>query len=259
MVRLFYQVFAALALVSGTSAKVKCISTDDYFGGTHGEEFADIVDRSTNITGIFLNSAERLDAIGIIIDGYESVLHGGYGGERQSVNFDGTSKIVAMEVHRAKHYDHTRIVYVEFTVSDGQNIKGGTYSKDREMKDIKTFTAEDGAYLIGFVGRAGDEIDALGGQWLNSKCAKRLKKHSGNVDDESEEEDDSTVIDLNDDSENFSMDQGVKKKLSVKVKAKDDNNDIDDNFLMDQGDSKKVNAKGKGKANSDISDDSADD
>ncbi|UIZ27662.1 hypothetical protein KXD40_005580 [Peronospora effusa] len=181
MVRLFYQVFAALALVSGSAAKIECITENDYFGGKGGTLFEDKVNRETNTTGIVLRSAERLDAIGIIVGDAEMKLNGGFGGKKETIDLKG-KRIIAMEVHRAGNGEDKRIVFVKFDVKDGRSFQAGSEDNGRTQENIMKFEAPvEGAYLIGFVGRVNNEVDALGGIWLDSECAERLKKDDSSV------------------------------------------------------------------------------
>lgn len=52
---------------------------------------------------------------------------------------------------------HTRIFFARFTTSTGRTLAGGTQSGSSA-----TFTAPAGWQIIGFHGRAGDELDKVG-------------------------------------------------------------------------------------------------
>ena len=178
MVRLFYQVFAALALISGSAADIECIMEDIPFGGAGGEEFRDDVKRNTNTTGIVLQSAQRIDAIGIMVNGTEWKLHGGSGGTKKQFDLEG-KKITEMEVHRAKNSGNVKVVFVKFTVDDGPSFHLGSKNEGRAVENTRRFKAPvEGAYLIGFVGKAAAEVDSLGGIWLDPECAKAKQRKS---------------------------------------------------------------------------------
>lgn len=51
----------------------------------------------------------------------------------------------------------TRIFSAAFTTDKGRSLASGT-----PTTDTKTFTAPPGRQIVGFTGRAGDEIDKLG-------------------------------------------------------------------------------------------------
>ncbi|UIZ27559.1 hypothetical protein KXD40_005568 [Peronospora effusa] len=203
MVRLFFQVFAALALVSGSPHDPECVRRTNFFGGDHGDLFEDKVDHTTNTTGIIFRASKRLDAIGIKIGTTEMPLHGGSGGELHSQDL-GSRKIIGMTVHRAKHNDRTRVVYVEFTFNKGPSVTAGIKDGNRKDKDNDEQFPGKGIHLIGFHGRAGDEIDALGGLWVDTKCAKKLEKGS---DDDDDPDDDKKEDDSDDKEEDDSDDK----------------------------------------------------
>ncbi|CAH0493393.1 unnamed protein product [Peronospora farinosa] len=200
MVRLFFQVFAALALVSGSPHDPECVRRTNFFGGDHGDLFEDKVDHTTNTTGIIVRASKRLDAIGIKIGNTEMPLHGGSGGELHSHDFGGR-KIIGMTVHRAKHNDRTRVFYVEFTFNEGPSVTAGIKDAHRKDKDTNEEFPGDGIYLIGFHGRAGDEIDALGGLWVDTKCAKKLEKGYGDDPDDDDDDPDDDDDDPDDDDD----------------------------------------------------------
>ncbi|RMX62435.1 hypothetical protein DD238_008541 [Peronospora effusa] len=152
--------------------------TVNYFGGNQGHEFTNKANRYTNLTDIVFRASERLDVMGIKTHGTEGTtwkIHGALGVNNKVVHLD-DKKIVAMEVHRAKHEDRANVVYVKFTLTNGTSIEAGSRSKDREQKDITIFGFGREVYLVGLVGRAEKQINALGGRWLDTKCVKALTK-----------------------------------------------------------------------------------
>ena len=179
MVRLFYQIFAALALISGNAAATECIIEDWAIGGDGGNEFHDDVKWDTNISGIVLRTAKRIDAVGIVVDGTEWDLHGGTGGTKETIDLNG-KKIVGLFVQKNMRRMDARIFFVKFILDDGSEIQRGSYKEKRKIDMSNLYLPPvEGAYLIGFKGQAGKEIDALGGMWLDPKCAKKARERQG--------------------------------------------------------------------------------
>ena len=176
MVRSFYQVFAALALISGNAAATECIIEDWAIGGDGGNEFHDDVKWDTNTSGIVLRTAKRIDAVGIVVDGTEWDLHGGTGGTKETIDLNG-KKIIGLIVQKNWHKRTERIFFVKFILDDGSEIQRGHF-KDKHNYGItrQFFPPVEGAYLIGFTGRAGAEIDALSAMWLDPNCAKEARE-----------------------------------------------------------------------------------
>ena len=176
MVRSFYQVFAALALISGNAAATECIIEDWAIGGDGGDVFNDDVKWDTNTSGIVLRTAKRIDAVGIVVDGTEWDLHGGTGGTKETIDLNG-KKIIGLIVQKNWHKRTERIFFVKFILDDGSEIQRGHF-KDKHNYGItrQFFPPVEGAYLIGFTGRAGAEIDALSAMWLDPNCAKEARE-----------------------------------------------------------------------------------
>ena len=176
MVRSFYQVFAALALISGNAAATECITADPIYGGIGGDGFFDDVKWDTNISGIVLRTSKRIDAVGIVVDGTEWDLHGGTGGTKETIDLNG-KKIVGMLVQMNLRKLKERIFYVKIALDDGSVIQRGHFKEKHNFRITKLYSPPvEGAYLIGFKGRAGKEIDALGGMWLDPRCAKKARE-----------------------------------------------------------------------------------
>ena len=176
MVRSFYQVFAALALISGNAAATECILKDWAIGGDGGDVFNDDVKWDTNTSGIVLRTAKRIDAVGIVVDGTEWDLHGGTGGTKETIDLNG-KKIIGLIVQKNLHKRTERIFFVKFILDDGSEIQRGSYKEKRKIDMSNLYLPPvKGAFLIGFKGRAGKEIDALGGMWLDPRCAKKARE-----------------------------------------------------------------------------------
>ncbi|WP_369173321.1 jacalin-like lectin [Streptomyces sp. R28] len=131
----------------------------DFIGGPHGTAFNDADDLPTSVSPrtLTLRGSSRLDAVSLTHDGGTALTHGGTGGTATSLTLASGEHLTAVKLTQGQKDGRTRIFSASFTTDKGRSLSAGT-----AMSDSKTFTAPSGWQIVGFTGRAGDEIDKLG-------------------------------------------------------------------------------------------------
>ncbi len=135
------------------------MSLSDQFGGPHGTSFTDVndIDESVVVKSIGIRSGSRLDQVNITFNNGTTLSHGSTGGTAYSLTLNDGEYIKSVDLCSGKYNDHTRIFYAQFTTNENRTISGGTTTDTTE-----TYTAPDDWQIVGFHGRAGDEVDKLG-------------------------------------------------------------------------------------------------
>ena len=131
----------------------------DQFGGPHGTAFNDIgiLPENPTPTTVSIRSGSRVDRVEITLDDGTALSHGGTGGNMHSVSLREGEYLSSVLFCSGKYNHHTRIFYTQFSTSQGQTLAGGTITSN-----CQTFTAPDGWQIVGFHGRAEDELDKTG-------------------------------------------------------------------------------------------------
>jgi len=135
------------------------LKASDFFGGPHGTAFndADDLPATPSPRTLTLRGGSRLDAASLTHDGGTTLTHGGTGGTATSLTLASGEHLTSVKLTQGQKDSHTRIFSAAFTTDKGRTLSSGTATTD-----TKTFTAPSGWQIVGFTGRAGDEIDKLG-------------------------------------------------------------------------------------------------
>ncbi|KDN79047.1 endonuclease [Streptomyces olindensis] len=135
------------------------LRASDFFGGPHGTAFndADDLPATPSPRTLTLRGSARLDGVSLTHDGGPTLTHGGTGGTATSLRLAPGEHLTSVKLTQGQKDGRTRIFSASFTTDKGRTLSAGTATSD-----TKTFTAPAGRHIVGFTGRAGDEIDKLG-------------------------------------------------------------------------------------------------
>jgi endonuclease/exonuclease/phosphatase family metal-dependent hydrolase len=135
------------------------LRASDFFGGPHGTAFDDADDLPAALAPrtLTLRGGARLDAVSLTHDGGTTLAHGGTGGTATSLTLASGEHLTAVKLTEGQKDGHTRIFSATFTTDRSRTLTSGT-----PTTDATTFTAPTGWQIVGFTGRAADEIDKLG-------------------------------------------------------------------------------------------------
>ncbi|MEU6225500.1 jacalin-like lectin [Streptomyces sp. NPDC047042] len=131
----------------------------DVVGGPHGTAFNDSDDlpATPSPRTLTLRGASRLDGLSLTHDGGTTLVHGGTGGTATSLTLASGEHLTSVKLTQGQKDGRTRIFSAAFTTDRSRTLASGTATTD-----TATFTAPSGWQIVGFTGRAGDEIDQLG-------------------------------------------------------------------------------------------------
>jgi jacalin-like lectin domain-containing protein len=135
------------------------LRASDFFGGPHGTAFNDAGELPATPAPrtLTLRGAERLDAVALTHDDGTVLGHGGTGGTASSLTLDPGEHLTSVTLTGGQEDGRTRLFSASFATDAGRSLTAGTATAD-----AATFTAPAGWQIVGFTGRAGDEIDKLG-------------------------------------------------------------------------------------------------
>ncbi|MFJ6738403.1 jacalin-like lectin [Streptomyces sp. NPDC091279] len=135
------------------------LKASDFFGGPHGTAFNDAAALPATVSPrtLTLRGSARLDAVSLTHDGGTTLTHGGTGGTAASLTLASGEHLTSVKLTQGQKDSRTRIFSAAFTTDKGRTLSAGTATSD-----TTTFTAPTGWQIVGFTGRAGDEIDKLG-------------------------------------------------------------------------------------------------
>jgi hypothetical protein len=135
------------------------LRASDFLGGPHGTAFNDADDLPAALAPrtLTLRGGARLDAVSLTHDGGTTLAHGGTGGTATSLTLASGEHLTSVKLTEGQKDDHTRIFSAAFTTDRSRTLTSGT-----PTTDTTTFTAPTGWQIVGFTGRAADEIDKLG-------------------------------------------------------------------------------------------------
>ncbi|MDN3296800.1 jacalin-like lectin [Streptomyces ficellus] len=135
------------------------LRASDFFGGPHGTAFNDADDLPATPTPrtLTLRGGARLDAISLTHDGGTALRHGGTGGTATSLTLATGEHLTSATLTRGEKDGRTRLFSASFATNRGRVLSAGS-----PTRDTVTFTAPSGWRIVGFTGRAGNEIDKLG-------------------------------------------------------------------------------------------------
>ncbi len=131
----------------------------DFWGGPHGTGFNDVAVLPANpvVSRVTLRAGSRIDNIGLSLSQGNVLSHGGNGGSESSLTLNSGEYLTALKVCSGQKNDQTRIFYARFTTSQNRTLTGGS-----STSSCTTFNAPAGWQIVGFKGRAGDELDKIG-------------------------------------------------------------------------------------------------
>ncbi|MFD9435815.1 jacalin-like lectin [Streptomyces sp. NPDC060002] len=135
------------------------LRASDFFGGPHGTAFndADDLPAAPAPRTLTLRGGARLDAVTLTHDGGTTVTHGGTGGTATSLTLATGEHLTSVKLTQGQKDGRTRIFSAAFTTDKSRTLASGTATTD-----AATFTAPSGWQIVGFTGRAADEVDKLG-------------------------------------------------------------------------------------------------
>ncbi|MGW7518264.1 jacalin-like lectin [Streptomyces sp. NPDC054796] len=134
------------------------LRASDQFGGPHGTAFNDAGELAARPSPrtLTLRGGARLDAVALTSDD-GALTHGGTGGTPASLTLAPGEDLTSVTLTRGKKDGRTRVFSAAFRTDEGRTLTAGT-----PTADAVTRTAPEGWRIVGFTGRAGDEIDKLG-------------------------------------------------------------------------------------------------
>ncbi|KAF1929316.1 uncharacterized protein M421DRAFT_91795 [Didymella exigua CBS 183.55] len=137
------------------------LQVGDAFGGEFGTWFNDLdaVSKASDgkVASVTLRGAERVDAISMSLGSGETLTHGGTGGTASTLTLNAGETLTGATLCQGTKSGKVRIFYAQLRTSAGRNVSTGTKTSDCVDK-----TAASGQSFVGFLGRAGDELDKLG-------------------------------------------------------------------------------------------------
>ncbi|WP_031172001.1 jacalin-like lectin [Streptomyces durhamensis] len=130
-----------------------------FFGGPHGTPFddADDLPATPSPRTLTLRGGARLDAVSLTHTDGTVLAHGGSGGTAASLTLGPGEHLTSVTLTEGRKDGRTRIFSAHFTTDRGRGLTAGTATTDTAV-----LTAPPGWQIVGFTGRAGDEIDKLG-------------------------------------------------------------------------------------------------
>jgi len=130
----------------------------DPWGGPHGDYYTDLTTLSTisapKAASITLSGGNRLDSVSLTLASGQKFTHGGTGGTASTLKLNQGETFVSATMCQAKYSNSTRLFYMEVKTSAGRTVSAGTKSGD-----CVTRNAEPGWGIVGFTGRAVENVD----------------------------------------------------------------------------------------------------
>lgn len=130
-------------------------------GGVDGSGFdlmnVFLSDTTQRLTQLTVHSGNRLDGIDVTYDDAKSYRLGDDGGSASTLSLNDEQYINSVYICEdySSKYDSNTVHYIKLTTNDGQNLVGG-------VEEGLCTTVASNACIVGFFGREGSEIDALG-------------------------------------------------------------------------------------------------
>lgn len=153
---------AAALIATSVTAVEDGIRLSTTFGGPHGKKYDDkaLVSPGQVVKAITIRTGERVNGVGIEIEGQEPLYHGGGGGDSNTLTMGEGENVTGIEAHWGECHSHTRVRFIRFTTNANHTISGGT----RATK-IGIESAPANFQLGGFFGTSGKELDSVGVYW----------------------------------------------------------------------------------------------
>ncbi|GJD02285.1 endonuclease/exonuclease/phosphatase family protein [Colletotrichum higginsianum] len=132
----------------------------DFSGGPHGTWFSDLPALAgksrPKAAALTFRGGNRVDAVGLTLADGTVLSHGGAGGTAATLALGASEFWTAAKVCWGQKDGRTRIFSILATTSAGRTLASGA-----QTSDCATHTAPAGWQIVGFLGRAGDEVDRL--------------------------------------------------------------------------------------------------
>lgn len=148
-------------LVDFTYTLPGTLSITDPFGGPHGTWYNDIPVlasiASPKPTSVTLRGGARLDSIALTLASGQTLAHGGSGGSAVSLTLNAGEALTGATLCQGEKDGRTRVFYAQLRTSAGRSVSAGTKTGTCVER-----VAQAGYGFVGFLGRAGDEVDRLG-------------------------------------------------------------------------------------------------
>jgi hypothetical protein len=143
----------------GDAASTEAVVPSDIVGGTGGSAFDDtsMLPASPQVKSVTISTADRLDRIELVLRTGSVFRHGGPTGNVQTLELAQGEAIVSARLCTGEVDSSTRVFFVRLDSNQHHVLTGGT-----STATCTDFTAPAGRQISGFVGRAGDGVDALG-------------------------------------------------------------------------------------------------
>ncbi|TQN70474.1 Sphingomyelinase [Colletotrichum shisoi] len=133
----------------------------DFSGGPHGTRFSDLpalaAKSRPKAATLTFRGADRVDAVGPTLADGTVFSHGGAGGTPATLALGASEFWTAAKACWGQKDGRTRIFSILATTSAGRTLASGAQTSS----DCATHTAPAGWQIVGFLGRAGDEVDRL--------------------------------------------------------------------------------------------------
>ena len=131
----------------------------DTWGGPHGVAYNDVysLPDSPAVSKLTIRAGNRVDRVEVTLSNSYVFSHGGTGGSESSLTLGSNEYLTSLYLCSGTYNNRTRIFHTRFTTSAGRTLAGGTTTSS-----CTTYTAPSGWQIVGFHGRAGEEVDKLG-------------------------------------------------------------------------------------------------
>ncbi len=139
--------------------QIRFVSTN-YYGGSGGGVFDDstLLDVDWTAQSLTIRTGARVDAVSTRYTNGASFKHGGNGGGERTLSLIDGEFVQRVEISIGKNFWGSRRVHsIRIETNQGRVLEGGTVRNERYE-----FVAAENQQIVGFVGRSGAEVDALG-------------------------------------------------------------------------------------------------
>jgi len=133
---------------------------EGYSGGTGGVDFNDepFISRGSGVVEVRIRSGSRVDAVQMLLQDpkgnqYELPWHGGGGGQPHTFRMNPGQFVTKIYGRYGSGVDHIHVVTNLGEIGDGGGDGGGA---------DYVYEVPDRYQIVGFYGRSGDKIDAIG-------------------------------------------------------------------------------------------------
>jgi hypothetical protein len=135
------------------------IIVSEVVGGSGGGAFDDsnMLPATPEVKSVTISTADHLDRIELVLRSGSVFRHGGPTGNVQTLELAEGEAITSARLCTGAYQAGTRVFFVRLTSNQNRVLTGGT-----STATCTDFVAPAGRQISGFLGRAGDVVDALG-------------------------------------------------------------------------------------------------